>query len=89
MIYHIIWDSQPRDFLKKLDNRDALRIINKINQIADNPYRYLEPLAGIKSFKLRIGKHRVLIGMNEKNKTMNILVIGHRKNIYKYIWKNK
>jgi len=85
MSYQIIWDTQSKDFLKKLENKEAQRIIKKVNSISVNPMRYLDTLVQIDAYKLRVGDYRILIDLDNEHKFMNIVFIGHRKNIYKYI----
>ncbi|HIJ10887.1 TPA: type II toxin-antitoxin system RelE/ParE family toxin [Candidatus Woesearchaeota archaeon] len=85
MSYLIVWDERARDFLRKIHNQDAKRIIKKVNTIIDEPRHYLETLVGIKSYKLRIGDYRALIDLNENTNTISVVLIGYRKDIYKYI----
>ena len=85
MSYLIVWDEKARDFLRKIYNQDAKRIVKKVNNIVDEPRHYLENLVGIKSYKLRIGDYRALIDLNENEKTLSVVLIGYRKDIYKYI----
>lgn len=87
MTFEIIWDQQPKDFLKKIEEKEAQRIIKKVNNIDENPMHYLETLVDINAFKLRVGDHRVLIDVNQEARTITILFIGHRKNIYKNLKK--
>ncbi|GBE20266.1 MAG TPA: type II toxin-antitoxin system RelE/ParE family toxin [Candidatus Pacearchaeota archaeon] len=85
MTYEIIWDEQARNFLRKLEKKESLRIIKKINSIVENPMHFLETLVDINSYKLRVGNYRALIDIDKKNKSFSILFIGHRKNIYKHL----
>jgi mRNA interferase RelE/StbE len=88
MNYKIIWDKKAIEFLRKISKEDNKKIIKKVNSIVDNPKHYLETLVNIKSCKLRIGNFRALIDLNENKKTIYVILIGHRKNIYKYIQRN-
>ncbi|MFC1682494.1 type II toxin-antitoxin system RelE/ParE family toxin [Nanoarchaeota archaeon] len=81
MNYEIIWDTQPREFLRKIDKKDSQRIIKKINHIAESPFRYVEKLIGMKGYKLRIGDFRSFLDIEQKQ--IIVLFLGHRKNIYK------
>jgi len=85
MSYEIIWDDKARDFLRKIHKDDAKRIIKKVNSIVEDPRHYLESLVDIKSYKLRIGDFRALIDLNESKKRVSVLLIGNRKDIYKYV----
>jgi len=85
MIYEIQWDEKARDFLRKLHPEDAQRIIKKVNSITEDPRHYLETLVDISSYKLKVGDYRVLIDIDESAKIISVVLIGHRKDIYKLI----
>lgn len=85
MNYKIIWDPKVHDFLRKINKEDAKRIIKKVNSIVEDPKHYLETLVEIKSYKLRVGDYRALIDLDEDKKIVSIVLVGHRKDIYKYI----
>ncbi len=85
MKYETVWDDRSRSFLRKIPKLDAQRIIKKINFIAISPKHYLKPLVNINSHKLRIGNYRALIDLNENEKIMSVVLIDHRRDIYKLI----
>ena len=85
MTYEVIWDDNARDFLRKIHKDDAQRIVKKVNSIVDDPGHYLETLVKIKSYKLRIGDFRALIDLDENKRTLSVVLIGHRKDIYKFV----
>ena len=85
MSYEILWDDKARDFLRKIHQEDAKRIIKKVNSIVDEPRHYVETLVQIKSYKLRIGDYRVLIDLDDNKKTLSVVLIGHRRDIYQYV----
>ncbi len=84
MNYEIIWDKQAKDFLQNIEKRDARRIIKKVNSMTDNPLRYLKSLTNINAYKVRVGDYRILVDVSQREFFINVLFIGHRKNIYKY-----
>ncbi len=49
----------------------------------EKPLHYFDHLTERSEYKLRIGNYRAIADINEKKKTITILIIGHRKNIYK------
>ena len=79
MNYSIKWTPQV---LKDLENV-AERIINKIEDVADNPFHYLEHYEGAEVYKLRVGDYRALIDIDFSKKILKVRIIGHRRNIYK------
>jgi len=84
-MYTVIYDDEALQNLEKLEKKIRKRIFHKINSAKENPFHYFERLTGRNEFKLRIGDYRVIADINEKTKKISILVIDHRKNIYKKI----
>ena len=71
-----------KDFLKKLQKKDAEIILNKIYSIRENPYRFLKRLQGEKLWRLRIGDYRAVVDVIVSMNKIIVIRIGHRKNIY-------
>ena len=69
--------------LKKLDNKEAKKIIEKLKEAAKNPPSFFERLVGREEHKLRIGDYRVIANVLAKEKKIFVRSVGHRKNIYK------
>lgn len=68
-----------------MNKPDAQRIIKKVNSIVDDPKHYLEILVDVVCYKLRIGDFRALIDLDENKKTITVVLLGHRKDIYQYV----
>lgn len=81
-MYELIFEKKALDFLNKLEKEIKERIWNKLQQCKENPFQFLEHLEEIDGYRLRVGDYRIIIGFDKKNNTLNILKIGHRKNIY-------
>jgi len=71
-----------REF-KKLDNLTAKRLLDKLESIKENPYHFFERLAGREEYKARVGDYRLLAKILPNEKSIFVLSLGHRKNIYK------
>ena len=82
-MHEVILKKPAKKFLRKLDNSEQKRIINKLKELKQNP-RLGKPLIGKLSglWSLRIGKYRALYQIVENELIIFILNIGHRKNIY-------
>jgi len=84
-MFEVKLDKQPIDFLKKCDNILYERIKDKLNILKDNPVPhdtkrvvgYEEP-----TFRIRVGKYRVLYRINYENKLVIIVKIDHRERVY-------
>jgi len=81
-MYKLIFEKKALQDLNKLDAQIKKRIWNKLQECKENPFRFLKPIVQIKGFKLRVGDYRIIIDVQEKIKILNIIKIGHRKNIY-------
>jgi mRNA interferase RelE/StbE len=82
-MYTLIFDEEAIDFLNKLDKNQKERIFNKILDTKDDPFHFFEKLSGRPEFKLRVGSHRVIADIKQNDKIIQILHIGHRRNVYK------
>ncbi len=69
--------------LKKLDNKTASRILEKIEETKKNPLHYFKRLRGREEYKLRVGDYRIIANIMQNDKIIFIRSVGHRKNIYK------
>jgi mRNA interferase RelE/StbE len=67
-------------------NKDlGQRILKKITLLKNDPYgQNSQKLEGGKGFRIRIGDYRVVYTINKENKTILIIKIGNRKEIYRY-----
>jgi len=82
MSYSIQWDKTPLKFLKNLQKDIAIRILNKLDEVKQDPFRYLEHYEG-EGYKLRIGDYRVIIDINFEYKILIIQILDKRGRIYK------
>lgn len=81
-MYELIFEKRTLKDLNKLDQNIKNRIWNKLQVCKQDPFRYLESLIEIKSFKLRVGDYRIIIDVENGLKILHILKVGHRKNVY-------
>lgn len=81
-MYELKFGKQATDFLNKLEKDIKERIWNKLQACKVNPFHYLEHLEDIEGYKLRVGDYRVIIDVDNANQIINIIKVGHRKNIY-------
>ena len=81
-MYNLIFEKRALQELNKLSKEIKKRIWNKLQECKEDPFRFLEHLEEIKGFKLRVGNYRVIIDVNIPAKTLNVIRLGHRKNVY-------
>ncbi len=83
MNFEIILDPQANKFLDKLEKNIALRIINKLDEVKKDPFRYLEHYEGDYDYKLRVGDYRVLIDVDFIRGILFFRIIDKRGRVYK------
>jgi len=69
--------------LTKKDKSLRERILKSIEKLKENPYAgkpLSYNLAGLRS--LRVGKYRVIYKIDEKNKIIWLVTVGHREKVY-------
>jgi len=82
-MFKVVYSEEALYQLKKLDNSTAKRIIEKINETLKNPLHFFKRLAGREEYKLRVGDYRIIADIMQKEKTVFIRSLGHRKKMYK------
>ncbi|MBI2233145.1 MAG: type II toxin-antitoxin system RelE/ParE family toxin [Candidatus Aenigmarchaeota archaeon] len=80
MAFKIVWPESAIKQLQKLERPIANRVFAKVDELKENPHRFLTKVVGSECFRLRIGDYRVLVDIDKS--TITVLKIGHRKNIY-------
>ena len=81
MPFKIVWDEKAYDSLNKLELSINRRIFKKVEELSDNTFsKDIKRLKGGNDFRLRVGDYRVIFAIEQN--TLQILKVGHRKNIY-------
>jgi len=80
---NIIIQPKAKKDLRKLSKNAISDILKKINEIRNNPLRYIERLKGSHLWKLRMGDYRAILYLKTEDSEIHVLKIGHRKDIYK------
>lgn len=78
----IILPTAKKD-LNKLQKSSVETILRKLYTIKGDPLRYIERLKSSHLWKLRVGDYRVIVMINTGERIINVIKVGHRKNIYK------
>ena len=83
MTYQIFFTDKASKQLKKLEKVDQERIIKSLERIRIRPEAHITKLIGDPAYKLRVGDYRVILEIEKEKLIILVLMIGHRKNIYK------
>lgn len=72
-----------KEFLK-LPDSVRVKIRDKILSLEDNPRPFgYKKLKETEYYRLRSGDYRVIYSIDDKVKTINVLSIAHRKDVYR------
>ena len=82
-MYQLVYSKDVLRQLKKIDLNNRKRIITSLERIRIRPYPHIKKLVGLPYFRLRVGKYRVILDIKENKLIIQVIEIGHRKNIYK------
>ncbi|MDJ0899079.1 MAG: type II toxin-antitoxin system RelE/ParE family toxin [Xenococcus sp. MO_188.B8] len=83
--YKIEWKQSAKKELKKLDKQIIPRILQAIENLADNPYLSgSKKLIGSDSiYRIRVGDYRIVYNIKSSVLTIEIIKVGHRREIYR------
>ena len=82
-MWEILLHPKVSEFLESLDPNLSERIKQKLRELKENPFRFLEHYEGADHYKLRVGNYRALIDLDFANKKIKVQVLDHRGRIYK------
>ena len=84
MTYKIFIEKSAQKDLSKIQRKDQSRIIKSIEELSKNPRpAKSKKLTGRDAWRIRVGDHRVIYEIHDARLLILIVVIGHRKDIYK------
>ena len=73
MEYKIIWSIKAAGQMRSLNRSVAKRIHEKVDQLYQNPERFVEKLVGYPYYRLRVGDYRVILDIHHESVRILIL----------------
>lgn len=84
MTYQVILKHSAEKELDALQTAIHERIIGRLLALEENPRPTgSKKLQGQESYRLRVGDYWVLYTVNDKNKQVVVLAVGHRREVYR------
>ncbi|WP_461863226.1 type II toxin-antitoxin system RelE family toxin [Thermococcus sp.] len=84
MSYEMILSRKSLKFLRNLVPEDRARIKESLIKLRENPWSMqYKKLRGYPLYRIRVGDYRIIYSVDEDSKTVYIIRIGHRENVYK------
>jgi mRNA interferase RelE/StbE len=70
--------------IEAVPKADRLRIVRKIQALSDEPRPHgSEKLSAEEKYRLRQGPYRIIYSISEAEKTVVIVKVGHRREVYR------
>jgi mRNA interferase RelE/StbE len=70
--------------LEKINKKDSRRIITRISKLATDPRPVgSEKLSGDDKLRIRQGNCRIVYSVDDSTKTVLVVKIGHRREVYR------
>jgi len=70
--------------LEEIPKKDLRKIVKRIQSLAQNPRpQGAHKLSGQGRFRVRQGDYRIVYSVNDKDLIIDIVKIGHRREIYR------
>ena len=85
MSYEIVFDDKVIKDMKKIDKFWQNKILEKIKDtLAKTPYSGKKLVGNLSPYyRIRVGDYRVIYDIQDKQVTVEVIKIKHRKDIYK------
>ena len=59
------------------------KVVDHLRQLEENPRIFgAEKLTAINAYKLRVGNHRIVYEINDKEKEIRVVMVDDRKQVY-------
>ena len=82
--YELLIKASAAKELEALPKKDRKRVLEKTQSLAHNPRPHgAEKISGEEKYRLRQGDYRVLYSIDDAGKTVTIVKIGHRREVYR------
>ena len=84
LAYNLKIDDKVIKDLKKIDKTWQKRILQKIKTtLKEDPYSGKKLVGNLSAFwRIRVGEYRIIYTIQEEIVTIEVIKVGHRKNIY-------
>lgn len=84
MTYEVITPKAVKKQLLDLPDEIILRLFEKIESLSANPRPDgVKKLKGRDGYRVRVGSYRIIYTIDDKAKTLTLIDIGDRKDIYR------
>ena len=83
MTWTAIWSDNAKKELKRLSSDIQKRILDKTDDVEENPFQYLEKMVGKPFYKYRVGNYRIIVDVVNDKLVLYLLKVKKRSRVYK------
>jgi mRNA interferase RelE/StbE len=82
--YRIVIKKSAAKEIEKVEKKDRIRIVEKIRSLSSDPHPTgSKKLSGQEKYRIRQGNYRILYQIINDELIINVVKVGHRREIYK------
>jgi len=82
--YRIVIKKSAAKEIEKIQKKDRIRIVEKIRSLSSDPRPSgSKKLSGQEKYRIRQGNYRILYQVIDDALVINVVKVGHRRDIYK------
>lgn len=82
--YNIFFKRSVEKDFESIPKKDLKRILDRIEMLAEDPRPSgSEKLTGQERYRVRQGQYRIVYSIQDKELTVWVVKVGHRKDIYR------
>lgn len=82
MTFEIRWTQSSFKKLQKLDSQTQRRIIEKLEEAAEEPFAAAKRLIGVSLYSIRVGDYRIIVSIEKNRMIVFVIDLGYRSKIY-------
>ncbi|MEK6931622.1 MAG: type II toxin-antitoxin system RelE/ParE family toxin [Thermoproteota archaeon] len=83
MPWQVIWSEKSVKQLEKIDKKDAQKIYDSVLECVEEPFRVVIRLTNSPFYRMRVGKYRVILDLQQNKMIIFVVESDHRSQIYK------
>ena len=82
--YRVFLRKSAADELGRLPKKDLVRMIERLRSLENDARpQGCEKLSALDRYRMRQGDYRIIYAVDDREKTVDIVKIGHRSEVYK------
>jgi mRNA interferase RelE/StbE len=82
LVFRVLLHPAAAKALKKLDERNRMRLKQALLDVAEDPWQAGKPLHPSDFWSTKSGDYRAIYQIDKENSQVIVLFVGHRKRVY-------